>query len=79
MPGAYGLARLSWEYGVPSREARGLCARGSYANALISWKANCVLFSSQSQSCGLLLVNILMGEAVSNCLHSEAENQTYPC
>lgn len=35
MPGTDGLARLSREYGVPSREARGLCARGSYANALI--------------------------------------------
>lgn len=80
MPGANGLARLSWEHGVPSREARGLRAKVCYANALIILESElCFFLSSQSWSCRLRSVNILTGEAVSNCLHSEAENQTYPC
>lgn len=80
MPGGNRLAHLCGNT-LSQAEGHGSRMLGCLTQMLSStWRVNCVFsLLSQSWRCGLRLVNILTGEAVSNCIHSEAKNQTSLC
>lgn len=58
----------------PGRERHRLLCQGSLCKCFDQSAKPTVL-----SSCRLLLLNILSGEALNNCLHSEEESQEYLC